>query len=69
MTNTIFPTRFVPIDVVAKRYSVSEDSIRRLVREKKFPPGYKIGGSTRWKIADLDEFDENLSTAQPALAA
>ena len=42
---------------VATRYNVSETTIRRLVREGKFPEPISIGRQLRWKPEDLERHD------------
>ena len=49
---------FLSVEQVAKRYDVSTDSIRRWVRNKKFPAPVRVGGgTTRWRRADIIEHD------------
>ncbi len=46
---------------VGHYYSVSRITIRRWVREGKFPPGKKLfSGTRRWSRADLQAFDQAL---------
>lgn len=46
---------------VGNYYSVSRFTIRRWVREGKFPPGKKLSsGSTRWLRTDLQKFDQEV---------
>lgn len=46
---------------VGNYYSVSRFTIRRWVREGKFPQGKKLGsGSRRWLITDLQKFDQEV---------
>jgi len=43
---------------IAGRYAVHRCTVWRWVREGKgFPKPVKIMGSTRWKLADLKEFE------------
>lgn len=44
---------------VGNYYSVSSGTIRRWVREGKFPRGKKLSsGSTRWLRSDIENFDQ-----------
>lgn len=46
---------------VGNYYSVSRFTIRRWVREGKFPQGKKLGsGSRRWLRTDLQKFDQEV---------
>jgi predicted DNA-binding transcriptional regulator AlpA len=46
---------------VGNYYSVSSSTIRRWVREGKFPRGKKLSsGSTRWLRSDIEKFDEEV---------
>lgn len=52
---------FLSVDQVAKRYNVSTDSIWRWVRIKTFPSPFRIGtGITRWRRADVEQYDSTL---------
>lgn len=44
---------------VAKRYGVSRPTIWRWVKEDRFPKAIKFGpASTRWRIADLEAWEQ-----------
>jgi len=46
---------------VGNYYSVSSGTIRRWVREGKFPRGKKLSsGSTRWLRTDIEKFDQEV---------
>jgi excisionase family DNA binding protein len=46
---------------VGNYYSLSRYTIRRWVREGKFPPGKKLGSRTRrWPKSDLQKFDQEV---------
>lgn len=46
---------------VGNYYSLSRYTIRRWVREGKFPPGKKLSsGTRRWSITDLQQFDQEV---------
>ncbi|KXS54623.1 MAG: hypothetical protein AWU57_977 [Marinobacter sp. T13-3] len=46
---------------VGNHYGVSRHTIRRWVREGKFPGPKKLtSGSTRWHQSDIDKFDREL---------
>lgn len=43
---------------VADRYSISRASVWRWVQENKLPKPIKLAaGTTRWKLADLEQFE------------
>lgn len=49
---------FLSVEQVASRYDVSTDSIRRWVRDKKFPAPVRVeAGTTRWRRTDIIEHD------------
>lgn len=51
-------SHFLSVEQVAGRYDVSTDSIRRWVREKKFPAPVRVGaGTTGWRRVDIIEYD------------
>jgi predicted DNA-binding transcriptional regulator AlpA len=54
---------FLNADQVAERYSVSKASVWRWTKtNERFPSPLKIGPNcTRWRLADLEAFDEHLS--------
>ena len=46
---------------VGNYYSVSSGTIRRWVREGKFPKGKKLSsGTTRWLRSDIEKFDQEV---------
>jgi len=46
---------------VGNYYSLSRYTIRRWVREGKFPPGVKLNsGTRRWPRTDLQKFDQEV---------
>lgn len=49
---------------LAERYEVARATIWRWVREGKFPSPFKIQGCTRWKLSDIEQWEEK----QEALA-
>ena len=51
-------SHFLSVEQVARHYDVSTDSIRRWVRDHKFPAPVRVGaGTTRWRRADIIEYD------------
>ena len=50
---------------VARRLNLSVSTVRRLVREGKFPPPLRIGNSHRWRPEVVEEFlkSQELATA------
>jgi len=48
---------------VAKRYEVHRSTIWRWVKNNKFPIPVKISdGCTRWKLRELEKWEEKLSS-------
>jgi prophage regulatory protein len=45
---------------VAERFSVSRTTIWRWIRTSNFPKPVKLGGSTRWRLADLEAWEKTL---------
>lgn len=45
---------------VASRYSISRPTIWRWAKAGKFPKPKKLNGSARWKLEDLEVWEENL---------
>ena len=57
-----YDTRYLTVEEVAERYSVSKDSIWRWKREGKFPLAVRVGpGCTRWRMSDLVEYDSKMT--------
>ncbi len=55
---------------VGNYYSVSSGTIRRWVREGKFPPGKKLSsGTTRWLRSDIEKYDQELLRRNEAALA
>lgn len=56
---------------LAKRYRVHIQSIWRWNAEKRLPPAAKFGGgTTRWKLSDLEAWERSRTQAhQPGAAA
>ncbi len=48
------PTEWASDKQLAERYSVSRATIWRWNKEGHLPPPAKIGGATRWRVADAD---------------
>ena len=42
---------------LAKRFSVCRTTIWRWCREGEFPKPVKLGGSTRWRLGDLEAWE------------
>ncbi|MBQ0750533.1 MAG: AlpA family phage regulatory protein [Roseovarius sp.] len=49
------------VEQVAKRFSVSKDTIWRWKRNGEFPAPVKLGGTTtRWRLSDIEEYESQL---------
>ena len=52
---------YLSVEQVAKRFSVSKDTIWRWKRNGEFPAPVKLGGTTtRWRLADIEEYESQL---------
>ena len=49
---------FISLQETAKRYSLDEKTIRRLVQTGRFPAARKMGRVLRFRVSDLEHFDE-----------
>jgi len=57
--NTDSSQVFLAVGTVAKRYAVSENTVWRWLREGNFPKPKRLGQrSTRWRLADLESWEE-----------
>ena len=55
-------TLYLSVDQVARRFGVSKDSIWRRKRKGDFPAPVKLGGTTtRWRLADIEEWEVQLA--------
>jgi prophage regulatory protein len=60
---TEFEASFLTVEQVAAHYKVSAASIWRWKREGDFPAPFNVGrGCTRWRLADIENYDANLET-------
>lgn len=59
MSTTNLTNTFIPDRKVAERYSVSRTTIWRWVRSNDFPHPVKIAGTTRWRLADLEAWEDD----------
>lgn len=58
-------TNYLTDKQVAKRYVISRPSVWRWVREQHMPPPEAIGPNTkRWRVATLDDWDQQRETQQ-----
>ena len=53
------PDRLIPIGQVAAMVAVSRRTISRLADAGKLPPPLRIGGSLRWRLADVRQWIAN----------
>lgn len=52
-------TGFLRDTEIARRYSISRPTVWRWVKEGKFPKPLKLGGgSSRWKLRDLEAWEQ-----------
>lgn len=52
---------YLSVEQVAKRFSVSKDTIWRWKRNGEFPAPVKLGGTTtRWRLSDIEEYESQL---------
>ena len=52
---------YLSVDQVAQRFNVSKDSIWRWKRNGEFPRPFKLGGSTRWRLSDIEDWESRLT--------
>ncbi len=55
-TETNAAERMLNVREVAARLRISDRQVRKLARAGRIPAPAKLGGSTRWREADLDRF-------------
>lgn len=48
--------KWLTVKDVKEYLQCSTPTLYRLVKNKKFPPQYKIGGMSRWKKEEIDKF-------------
>ena len=64
MQDTTTTQAFLDVKTTANRFGVSPATIWRWVREGRFPAPVKLGDNiTRWRVADIVEWENNLSAA------
>lgn len=52
---------YLTVEQVASRFGVSTDTIWRWKRNGEFPQAVKVGpGTTRWRLADIEEHERSL---------
>jgi prophage regulatory protein len=49
--------KFISDKYLAERFEVSRATIWRWAREGKFPTPFKIQGSTRWKLSEVEQWE------------
>jgi predicted DNA-binding transcriptional regulator AlpA len=50
---------YLSVNQVAERLGVSVDTIWRWSRGSDFPKPYRFGGSTRWKLQELLDYEQS----------
>lgn len=50
-------TEFLKISDLTKRYQISRGTIYSLMNAGNFPAGVKFGRSHRWKLSDVEAFE------------
>jgi len=58
---TYTDTLYLSVDQVAQRFNVSKDSIWRWKRNGEFPKPFKLGGATRWRLSDIEDWESRLT--------
>ncbi len=58
---------FLNLEQVAKIFCVRSQTIRRWVREGKFPPGMKAPGGRRWSQAVIEKYIEHGQASSKAV--
>ena len=53
------PDRLIPVGDVAAMLGVSRRTVWRLADAGKLPPPLRIGGSLRWRLADVQQWIAN----------
>jgi prophage regulatory protein len=61
MSATSAENLYLSVDQVAQRFGVSKDTIWRWKRNGEFPKPFKLGGATRWRLSDLEEWESQLT--------
>ena len=59
--NTSPRNYYLTVGQVAQRFGVSKDSIWRWKRNGEFPKPFKLGGSTRWRLSDIEDWESQLT--------
>lgn len=57
------PREYLAVRGVASRYSVSVPTVWRWAKDGQLPKPIKLNGSTRWKLADLMEWEQQQEAA------
>lgn len=58
---------FLNMEQVANIFSVNSQTIRRWIREGKFPPGMKAPGGRRWSYAVIEKYIEHGQASSKAI--
>ena len=49
-------THLIDVKEISRAYGITKSAIFNLVKNGKFPEGYKIGGSRRWNPAEVENW-------------
>lgn len=49
---------YLTLTDVANRYKIGKSTVYALIRKGKMPMAHKIGGANRWKLSELENFEE-----------
>lgn len=49
---------YLTLTDVANRYKIGKSTVYALIRKGEMPMAHKIGGANRWKLSELEEFEE-----------
>lgn len=57
MSITKFEQKYLKLEAVLERYQISKTTVWRWAAEGKFPKPKKFSRTTRWAIADLEQWE------------
>ena len=57
---------FLSVKDIATRYNINTRTVYRLAKEGKLPPFFRVGMSRRWRLSDMEAFENNGKTQKGA---